>query len=381
MTATGHGLQTQTSGRPKPIHYRYFMNMGPQHPSTHGVLRVVIGLYGEYVLSIEPVIGYGHRMHEKMAERRPWPAFLPNTARMDYACALPHQHCYVAAVERMAGIEVPERAEYIRVIVSELNRIVSHLLWLGAFLLDLGAFTPILYAFEDREQALDILENITGSRLTHCYLRAGGVAGDMHADDVTHIRAFVKRMFGRFDMYHRLVTGNILFMRRTQGIGIITRDMAVRYGATGPVVRGSGIAHDIRRREPYSVYSDLSFDVPVGEQGDCFDRYRVRVEEMRQSLRIVEQALDRMPEGKIRSKLPRRLQLPPGQCSFSVEGARGDVTYFLVGAGSDTPYRLKVRSPCFSNLSMLAELCEDMLLADLIATMGSLDLVIPEVDR
>jgi NADH-quinone oxidoreductase subunit D len=365
----------------KPIHYHYFLNMGPQHPSTHGVLRVVIGMYGEYVLSIEPVIGYGHRMHEKMAEGRHWRAFLPNTARMDYACCLPHQHCYVALIERMSGVAAPPRAEHIRVLTSELNRIASHLLWLGAYLLDLGAFTPIMYAFDDREQILDILENITGSRLTHCYFRVGGVTQDVSDRDLERIEDFCARMHGRFGMYDDLITDNCIFVNRTRDIGVITRDMAVRYGATGPVVRGSGIACDLRRTEPYSLYPELAFDVPLGERGDCFDRYRVRMEEMRQSLRIIGQVLNRMPGGAVRAEAPARLSLPPGTASFSVEGARGDVTYFLVGDGSETPYRLKVRSPCFSNLSLLAELCEDMLLADMIATLGSLDLVIPEVDR
>jgi len=365
----------------KPIHYRYFMNLGPQHPSTHGVLRVVVGLYGEYVLSIEPVIGYGHRMHEKMAQSKPWPAFMPNTARMDYACALPHQQCYVSVIEKRTGISVPKRAEYIRVITAELNRIASHLLWLGAYLLDLGAFTPILYCFDDREQILDILENTTGSRITHCYFQVGGVLNDVDGQFITRTRAFVKRMQDRFSIYERLVTTNIIFLKRTKDIGIISADMARGYGATGPVLRGSGIAYDIRRHEPYSVYNEFDFDIPVGGQGDCFDRYMVRIEEMRQSLRIIEQALDRLPAGDIRTPVPRKLVLPTGDSSFSVEGARGDVTYYLVGDGSETPYRLKVRSPCFSNLSLLQELCEGMLLADLIATLGSLDLVIPEIDR
>ncbi len=371
----------QAGKKNKPIHYRYFLNMGPQHPSTHGVLRVVIGMYGEYVLSIEPIIGYGHRMHEKMGESRPWQAFLPNTARMDYACALPHQHAYVRAIERMTGVAVPERAEYLRVITTELNRVVSHLLWLGAFLLDLGAFTPILYTFDDREHILDILENVTGSRLTHCYFRAGGVVQDVDDSFEPAVRACIKRMRSRFEMYDKLVTKNIIFIKRTKDIGIIDRDMAVRYGVTGPVLRGSGIAHDIRKAEPYSVYPELDFDVPTGQNGDCYDRYLVRVEEMRQSLRIIEQALERMPGGDVRTKTPKKLNLPPGDVTSTTEGARGDVTYYVAGDGTETPYRLKVRSPCFSNLSLLEELCEDMLLADLIATMGSLDLVIPEVDR
>jgi NADH-quinone oxidoreductase subunit D len=300
---------------------------------------------------------------------------------MDYACALTNQHCYISAIESMLGIAVPERAEYLRVITSELNRIASHLLWLGAYLLDLGAFTPILYCFDDREQILDILEDVTGSRLTHCWYRAGGVAGDVPGDFSERIRAFVRRMHGRFSVYKNLVTDNVIFLKRTRDIGIITADMARRYGATGPTLRGSGIAFDIRKSRPYSVYPQLDFEVPVGEAGDCLDRYVVHIEEMRQSLRILEQCLDRLPEGEVRAKLPKKMALPAGDCTFSTEGARGEVTYYLAGDGTETPYRLKVRSPCFSNLSLLPELCRDMLLADMVSAMGSLDLVIPEIDR
>ena len=377
MDAATHGSKKGAD----PIHYRYFMNVGPQHPSTHGVLRLVVGLYGEYVLSIEPVIGYGHRMHEKIAQSRPWPAFLPNTARMDYACCLPHQQCYVSLIEQHAGITVPRRAEYIRVIAVELNRIASHLLWLGAFLLDLGAFTPILYCFEDREQVLDILENLTGARITHCFFRPGGVLADIDSQSAARIRAFLKRMQSRFPVYQNLVTDNIIFIKRTRGIGIISKDMARRYGASGPVLRGSGVACDIRKLHPYSAYGDFDFDIPTGSCGDCFDRYRVRVEEMHQSLRIIEQALAGLPEGEIRAVLPRKVALPAGERSFSVEGARGEVTYYLVADGTDVPYRLKVRSPCYANLSLVEELCQGMLFADMIATIGSLDLVIPEIDR
>ena len=365
----------------KAIHYRYFLNLGPQHPSTHGVLRLVIGMYGEYVLSIEPVIGYGHRMHEKMAESKPWPMFMPNTARMDYASPLPHQHAYVSAIEKMTGIQAPERAEYLRVITSELSRISSHLLWLGAFLLDLGAFTPVLYSFDDREYILDILENLTGSRITHCYYGVGGVLNDVDGSFAGKVREFITRLHSRFSMYKKLVEGNIIFLKRVKDIGVLPLDMARRYGATGPVLRGSGIAYDIRKAAPYSMYPKLDFDIPTGETGDCLDRYVVRIKEMEQSLRIIEQALDKMPAGEVMAKVPKKLALPPGDISFSTEGARGEVTYYLVGDGSEVPYRLKVRSPCFSNLSLLQELCEGMLLADLIATMGSLDLVIPEIDR
>lgn len=359
----------------------FTLNMGPQHPSTHGVLQVVLEMDGEYVLDPQPVLGYIHRMHEKMGESRPCRKFLPNTGRMDYVCALPFNHGYVGLIERAAGIEVPPRAEYIRVITSELNRVASHLLWLGAFLLDLGAFTPIMYSFDDREQILDILEEITGSRLTYCYFRPGGVYQDISDKFIEGTKAFIKRMRSRFSIYEKLVATNIIFIKRAEGVGVISPDMARRYGVTGPLLRGSGISYDIRKQEPYSVYSDFDFDVPVGENGDSLDRYKVRVQEMEQSLRIIEQALDKLPEGPYLGKAPKKIKLPPGDSSFSVEAARGELAYYLVGDGSEIPYRLKIRVPSYSNLSVLPELGRGILLADLVTIMGSFDLVIPEIDR
>ncbi len=360
---------------------RFFLNMGPQHPSTHGVLLVLLEMSGEYVLDPQPVLGYIHRMHEKMAESRPVAGFMPNTARMDYVCALPYNHGYVALIERKAGIDVPPRAEYIRVITSELNRIASHLLWLGAYLLDLGAFTPILYGFDDREHILDILENITGSRLTYCYYRFGGLSQDIDDKFIEATRTFIKRMRKRFDIYKKLVTDNIIFIKRTEDIGVVSPDMARRYGMTGPNLRGSGIAYDVRKNEPYSVYPEFDFEVPVGKNGDCLDRYMVRVREMEQSLRIIEQALDRLPDGPVKAKVPKKVKLPPGDCNFAVEAARGELSYYLVADGTDKPYRMKIRVPSFSNLSCLPELSRGILLPDLVSILGSFDLVIPEIDR
>jgi NADH-quinone oxidoreductase subunit D len=361
--------------------HTFYLNMGPQHPSTHGVLRVLLEMDGEHCLENEPVLGYGHRMQEKIGESRTWAAFLPNTARMDYLSALIFNHGYVGLIERMAGIEVPRRAEFIRVITDELNRIQSHLLWLGAYLLDLGAFTPIMYTFDDREQILDILEDVTGSRLTYCYHRVGGVCRDIDGRFADATRAFIKRLRSRFKMYDDLVTGNIIFIKRVKDIAYFTADMAKRYGLTGPCLRGAGIPYDIRRAEPYSVYSELDFEIPVGAQGDCLDAYLVRVREMEQSLRIIEQALDMLPEGPFRNKVARRMKLPQGDASFSVETAHGELAYYMISDGTDVPYRLKIRVPSFSNLSVLPELCRGMLIADLAMTMGTLDLVIPEIDR
>jgi len=360
----------------------FVLNLGPQHPATHGVLRVKLVMDGEYIVKAEPVLGYIHRMHEKMGENRTYAQFLPNTARMDYLGALSFNHGYVAAVERLAGIEVPERAEYLRVITVEMNRIASHLLWFGAFILDLGGFTPLLYAFDDREKLLDLLESVTGARLTMCYFRFGGVYNDIDDAFITGTREFITRLRSRMPMYHDLVTKNIILIKRLKDIGPISQDMARRYGATGPVLRGSGVSFDVRKHEPYSVYPEFSFDIPVYPEGDSMARYMVRMDEIEQSMRIVEQALDKLPAGPVMAaKAPKIIKAPKGDIYQAVEAARGSFGVRIVSDGTNTPYRMKLRSPTFSNLSLFSEACEGMLLADALALMGSLDLVIPEIDR
>ena len=367
----------------KSIHRETFvLNLGPQHPATHGVLRIKLTMDGEYIMDAEPVIGYGHRMHEKMGENRTYAKFLPNMGRLDYVAALFNAHGYVCAVERLAGIKVPERAEYIRVITAELNRVASHLLWLGAFLIDLGGFTPLLYTFDDREQILDLLEAVTGARLTFCYYRFGGVCNDIDDDFIAGTRKFVAYMHGRMSMYHAFITKNIIFRKRCENIGPISAELCRKYGATGPVIRGSGVAYDVRKAEPYSVYPQLDFNVPVYPQGDCMARYLVRMDEMVESLRIVEQALDRLPGGPVMAeKVPRILKPPKGDCYFNVESARGSFGVRVLSDGTDKAYRLKLRSPCFSNLSIFQACSSGMLLADALALLGTLDLVIPDIDR
>ena len=261
----------------------YTLNLGPQHPSTHGVLRVLLEMDGEFITKAEPVIGYGHRGHEHMAENRNYTQFLPNLARVDYLHALAYNQCYCMAVEKLLDLKVPERAEYIRVITCELNRISSHLLWFGAYLMDLGAFTPFLYCFDDREHLLDLLDGLTGSRLTYCFFRFGGVPVDIDADFVAGCRAFVSRLRSRWDDYNNLVTKNVIFINRTRDVGIITRDQCIKYGITGPNLRGSGIPYDIRKSEPYSAYPEFDFEIPIGSKGDIYDRYIVRLAEMEQS--------------------------------------------------------------------------------------------------
>jgi len=360
----------------------FVLNLGPQHPATHGVLRVKLTMDGEYITRAEPVCGYIHRMHEKMGENRTWAQFLPNTSRIDYLSAMHYTHAYVAAVERAAGIQAPPRAEYLRVITSELNRVSSHLVWFGAFLLDLGGFTPLLYAFDVREKILDLLEAITGSRLTYCYYRFGGLCNDVDADFLKGTRDFVAYMRPRLTMYRTLVTDNIILRKRLIDIGHISGEMCRKYGATGPVMRGSGVAYDVRKNEPYSVYPEFDFEIPVFEEGDCMARYRVRMEEMAQSLRIIEQALDKLPDGPVMApKVPRVVKPPAGDSCYAVEAARGRFAVRLVSDGKEIPYRVRLRTPSFSNLSLFEEASQGMMLPDALALMGSLDLVIPDIDR
>lgn len=359
----------------------FVLNLGPQHPATHGVLRVKLTMDGEYIVRAEPVCGYIHRMHEKMGENRTWAQFLPNTSRIDYLSAMHYTHAYVGAVERAAQLEVPRRAEFVRVITSELNRISSHLVWFGAFLLDLGGFTPLLYAFDDREKILDLLERITGARLTYCYYRFGGLYNDVDAEFLRGARDFVRSMRPRLDLYRELVTDNVILRKRLIGVGVADAALCRRYGATGPVLRGAGVAYDVRRAEPYSVYPELEFRIPTHPEGDSMARYLVRMEEMEQSLRIIEQALDLIPEGPVRAKTPKVLKLPPGDTCFAVEAARGRFMVRIVSDGKEIPYRVKLRTPSFSNLSLFEEASRGLLLADALAFLGSLDLVIPDIDR
>ncbi|OHE88857.1 MAG: NADH dehydrogenase [Verrucomicrobia bacterium RIFCSPLOWO2_12_FULL_64_8] len=359
----------------------FVLNLGPQHPAAHGVLRVLMTMDGEWITRAEPVIGYIHRMHEKMGENRTWAKFLPNTSRIDYLSAMHYTHAFVGAVERAAKIEVPPRTEYIRVITSELNRIASHLVWWGALLIDLGGFTPILYAFEDREKVLDLLEGLCGARLTYCYYRFGGLCNDVDDEFLNGTRAFVNHMRPRLKMYRGLVTDNIILRKRLEGIGPISAEMCRKYGATGPIIRGAGVRYDVRRAEPYSLYPQFDFEIPTRPEGDSMARYHVRMAEIEQSLRIIEQALASLPAGPFQGKVPRVLRLPPGDYCYAVEAARGRFMVRAVSDGKDAAYRLKLRTPSFSNLSLFEEASRGMLLPDALAMMGSLDLVIPDIDR
>lgn len=359
------------------------INLGPQHPSTHGVLRILAEMRGEYVLRAEPILGYLHRMHDNMGQLKTPYQFLPNTGRVDYINAIAWNWAYCGAMERLAGLEVPERAEYLRVIAAELNRIASHCMWFGAFVLDLGGVTPILYAFEEREKINDMLQIITGSRLTMNYMRFGGVCADIDDRFVRLCREFIPYLRERMKMYDKLVTGNVIFRRRLEGVGPMDEDMCRRYGATGPIVRAAGVPYDVRRSESYGIYDRFDFNIPTLAAADNMARYEIRIQEIFESLKIVEQALDQIPEGPFKHpKAPKATwKAPAGEAYYAVEGARGKIGIHVVSDGGKSPYRLKLRAPGFSNLSLFAEAAEGTLLADALAILGSLDLIIPEVDR
>lgn len=361
----------------------FFVNLGPQHPSTHGVLRVVLKMDGEYILSAEPVLGYLHRMHEKMAESKSYLQFLPNPARMDYPGALFFNLAHVETIEKLCGIAVPERAKYIRTITCELNRIASHLLWLGAFPADLGGLTPFMYAFDDRENILDILEAVTGSRLTYCYFRFGGLYNDIDEESfVGATKRFIERMRERFVMYDKLITGNVIFINRIKNIGIMEQGKVRKYGASGPFIRSTGIPFDMRKVDPYEAYGSIGFEIPTGHIGDNMDRYLVRMKEMEISLNIIEEAMKRLPPGPFQTeKVPKKLKPPKGDIYHAIESTRGETGVYIVSDESDTPYRMRWRVPSYSNLMTFPHLAQGLLIADAIATLGSYDIVVPEIDR
>jgi NADH-quinone oxidoreductase subunit D len=362
------------------------LNMGPQHPSTHGVLRLELKLEGEVITKVIPHIGYLHRCFEKHAEAMTYPQVIPYTDRMDYLASMYNEFGYAIAVEKLLGIEVPERVEYIRVIMGELQRIASHLVALGTYGADIGAVTPFLFCFRDREKILSLFEMTCGARLLYNYIWVGGVSHDLHPDFIRLAREFVTYFRPKIKELNDLLTNNKIFIERTANIGILPLDTAINYGITGPMLRGSGMKWDLRKNDPYSVYNKFDFDIPVGEGfvgtvGDSWDRYYVRILEMEQSLRILEQALEQIPEGDVTSAIPKRVKPPAGQVYSRVENPRGELGYFIISDGSVNPFRVKVRAPSFVNLGVMDELCRGHMVADIIAILGSVDIVLGEVDR
>jgi len=377
--------ETAVSGEVKqqaaqPAERELFLNMGPQHPSTHGVLRLKLRVDGERVLGLEPDIGYLHRCFEKIAERRQVTMVIPYTDRTDYLAAITSEWAYVMAAEKLMGVEVPERAEYIRVIVGEMQRLASHLLWFGTFALDLGATTAFLYAFRERESLFDIFQKLTGARMLYNYLRVGGVRNDLYDGFADDLLRFLDVLEDKLREYNNLLTGNRIFETRTKGVGVITAEQAIAYGASGPVLRGSGVPYDLRKVDPYSVYDRFEFGVPVGEHGDVYSRYVVRMQEFYESIKIIRQALRDIPDGPWLGDVPRRMKLN-GDAYARVESPRGEVGVYLVGDGTDQPYRCHYRSPCFVHLQLLEPMGVGHLIADMVAIIGSIDIVMGEVDR
>lgn len=382
------------------------LNMGPHHPATHGVLRLVLELDGETIVKATPHVGQLHRGIEKIAESMNFQQVIPLTDRLDYTAASLNNLGYCMTVEKLLGIEVPKRSQYIRVIMSELARIMGHHLWIGSHALDIGAMTLIFYTFRDREMIMNINEELSGYRLTPSFLRIGGVAKDITPDFVKSVREFVKWFPKAVQGYNTLLTDNIIWRKRTMDIGSITAEEAVNYGFTGPSLRGSGVSYDIRKALPYCSYDDFDFQIPVGENGDVYDRYLVRMEEFNQSLRIIDQAIENLPEGPIKvdnpwvsnpetnevtediSSLIRRFKIqsegpksPVGEVYHSVEGSKGELGFYIVGDGTAQPYRMKIRSPCFILTSALPRLLEGHMIADAISIIGSIDIVLGEIDR
>ena len=357
------------------------VNMGPQHPSTHGVFRMVLWVDGEKVVDMEPHIGYLHRGSEKLCEGEQYAQVITLFDRLDYISNFNNELVFCRAVEKLMGIEVPERAEYARVILCELNRIASHLLFLGTFGLDAGAMTPIMFSFRGRERIQSVFEAISGARMMHNYFRVGGLKEDLPDNFRELVGSLLPDLRDDLEESDKLLTYNEVFIARTKGVGAIDAETAVDYGLTGPCLRACGVAYDVRKAEPYSVYDRFDFDVPVGIDGDSWERYYVRVEEMYESLRIIEQACEQMPDGPI-SAMGRRLIRPPkGDVYVRSENPRGEIGVYLVSDGSDKPYRVKVRPPSFCNLSALKHLVKGAWVADAVVILGSLDIVLGEVDR
>ncbi|MFN5477435.1 MAG: NADH-quinone oxidoreductase subunit D [Sphingobacteriales bacterium] len=357
------------------------INVGPQHPATHGVLHLVITLNGETVKKVEPHLGYIHRSIEKMCESLSYRQFIYSTSRMDYLSSHINNHGCALAVEKGLQVEIPARAEVIRVLMGELTRVASHILWWGALAMDIGAFTPFFHAFREREMINEIMEETCGARLTMNYMVPGGVMFDLHPNFQKRVKALLQQFKDKLDEYDELVTFNTIFINRTKGVGFISAEDAISYGMSGPPARASGVSCDIRKIYPYGMYDKVKFDEVLLQEGDTYARYMVRMKEIKESLSIIEQLIDNIPEGDFQAKTKAVLKLPKGEYYSRVETARGEFGVYIVSEGGMTPYRIKFRSPGFSNLSALDHMTCGSKIGDLVAAMGSLDLVIPDIDR
>ena len=382
------------------------LNMGPQHPSTHGVLRLLLEIDGETVVRMMPDIGFLHTGIEKTCEAKFYHQVVPLTDRIDYLCPMTNNLCYVLAVEKLLGLEIPPRAQWLRVMMNELTRINSHLVWLGTHAMDIGAMTVFLYCFREREDVLRLFEAISGQRMMTSYFRIGGVALEPPLDFFDRVRKFADRFPSKVDEYEGLLTGNPIWVMRTKGVAKISAEDAIALGASGPTVRGSGVDIDLRRDAPYTGYDNFKFKVPLGKEGDVFDRYMCRVAELRESIGIVRQALDGMPSGRVKADAPKVVlpdrekmktemealiyhfkivtegfAVPEGEVYQAIESPRGEMGYYIVSDGSSKPYRVHMRSACLANMQTLPKMCEGRLIADVVAAIGSIDIVLGEIDR
>ena len=370
------------------------LNIGPQHPSTHGVLRLVAKVDGEKISSVEPVLGYMHRGYEKLAEVRTYPQITTLVNRIDWVSGFANEIPFIAATEKLMEIEVPERAQHIRLILTEMARIASHFVFNGAYALEIGALSPMFLAMEDRERVLDLIESVTGGRFHPNFNRIGGVkpaagAGPTTKKDIQDLPAgfyeetkiVMEKVLEGVERFENLVGGNEVFKARTQNVGIISKEMCEDYGVSGPILRASGVKFDLRTQTNFLPYDKFDFEIPIGENGDCYDRWYVRLLEMRESARIILQAVDSMPSGPLQAKVPKVIKVPKGQSYVRTENPKGEMGFHVISEGGLGPYRLKIRTPSFSNISILPELLEGQLLPDLIAIMGSLDFVLGDVDR
>jgi NADH-quinone oxidoreductase subunit D len=388
------------------IENEMILNMGPQHPATHGVLRLVLRLDGETVMNCIPEVGYLHRGYEKMAENMTYLEFIPHTDRLDYTATMSNNVAYILAVEKLAGIEAPRRAQYIRMLVAELSRLMGHLIAIGSFAMDVGAVTVLLWTFREREKIQDIYDKLAGARFTTSYTRIGGVAADLTDSITEEIRNFINQFDSKMDEVEKLLNTNRIFIERLEGIGILPKEDAIRLGITGPNLRASGVKHDLRKNNPYLFYNELDFNIPVYTEGDCLARYFVRVDEVRESAKLVKQILDKMPKGPVMANIPHKvlpkkeevytkmeeliydfmlvnfgINPPEGDIYFAAENPKGELGFYIVSTGKGYPWKLKIRSPSFCNLQAIPILVKGAMISDIVAIIGSLDPVMGEADK